>query len=74
MNSFNNLPYFFQISYKQIHLLCHLEPTVFNRCIAHVLLEHTVEMLRILETQVVGYLADSLVGSRYHFFGGINRP
>lgn len=73
MNSFNNLPYFFQISYKQTHLLCRLKPAVLIGGISDVLLKDAVEMLRILEPQVVSNLADGLVGTCYHLLGGINQ-
>lgn len=45
---------------------------VFARSIAYVLLEHAVEVLRILVSQLIGNLADCLPASYNHFFGQVD--
>ena len=45
---------------------------VFARSIAYVLLEHAVEVLRILVSQLIGNLADRLPASYNHFFGQVD--
>ena len=34
-------------------------PPVLHRCVAHAFFEYAVEVLRVLEAQVVGYLGES---------------
>ena len=43
-----------------------------TQSIAYVLLEHAVEVLRILVSQLIGNLADRLPASYNHFFGQID--
>ena len=43
--------------------------SVFHRCTAGEFLEQAAEMLGVLETELVGYLADSLVAAEHLVFG-----
>ena len=45
---------------------------VFAWRVAHILLEHTVEVLRILIPQFVGNLADSFLASNNHLLGQVD--
>ena len=56
-----------------VKLYClNLQVPVFARSIAYVLLEHAVEVLRILVSQFIGNLADCLPASYNHFFGQVD--